>query len=435
MNLSRLVAYNTLIQVFGKTVTVVFGITTTALLTNYLGPSGFGEYVFALSFVAIFSSVADWGTALIAVREAARQEKNENQIFGNVFILRLVLSLLATLISWLVIFLFPGVSSGGESLKRLVILASVLILFFSLKNSLGIIFQTKLKLDKVVFLDFVASVLTLCFSFFVVKFGGSLVFLIWAVIFANLIAVLVGFFLVFSLTGLKFSLSFPVLRSLWFEALPMGGVLILFSVYNRIDTLILQAIKGSTAVGVYGLAYRIYEVLVLGAFYLMNSLLPILAREKDKNKLCWVYQRVFDLLVLAGIFVILATFILAPLAIKLVAWNRFPEFFISISLLRILSLAVLASFLNHLTGYLLIVLGKQRRYFFISVAALIFNFSLNLFLIPSYSYYAAAWTTFLTETLVFGLTSFLIAKTLKFRPSFFSFPKTALDLLKTRQLF
>lgn len=435
MNLSRLVAYNTLIQIFGKMVTVVFGITTTAILTNYLGASGFGEYVFALSFVAIFSSVADWGTALIAVREAARQEKNESQIFGNVLILRLTLSLLATLTSWLVIFLFPGVSSGGESLKRLVILASVLILFFSLKNSLGIIFQTKLKLNRVVLLDFIASALTLCFSFFVVSFGGSLVFLIWAVILANIVAVLVGFGFVFSLTSLNFSLSFSVLRKLSFEALPMGGILILFSIYNRIDALILQAIKGSTAVGVYGLAYRIYEVLVLGAFYLMNSLLPILAREKDKDKLCRVYQRAFDLLVLAGILVILATFVLAPLAIKLVTFSRWLEFFVSIALLRILSLAVLASFLNHLTGYLLIVLGEQRRYFLISVVALIFNFSMNLILIPSYSYYAAAWITFLTETLVFCLTSFLIAKALKFRPSFFSFPKTALDLLKTRQLF
>lgn len=435
MNLSRIVTYNTLIQILGKIVTVVFGITTTAILTNYLGASGFGEYVFVLSFVAIFSSVADWGTALIAVREAARQEKNESQIFSNVLILRLVLSFLATLISWLVIFLFPGVAHNGEPLKRLVILASLLILFFSLKNSLGIIFQTKLKLDKVVLLDFIASALTLFFSFFVVSFGGTLVFLIWAVILANIIAVLVGFGQIFSLTSLRFSLSFPVLRKLSLEALPMGGILILFSVYNRIDALILQAIKGSTAVGVYGLAYRIYEVLVLGAFYLMNSLLPILAREKDKNKLCQVYQRAFDLLVLAGIFVILATFLLAPLAIKLVAWGRFPEFFTSISLLRILSLAVLASFLNHLTGYLLIVLGRQRRYFFISVAALIFNFSLNLFLIPSYSYYAAAWITFLTEILVFCLTSFLIAQALKFRPSFFSFPKTALDLLKKRQLF
>lgn len=432
MNLSGLVAYNTLIQILGKVVTLFFGITTTALLTNYLGPGGFGDYIFALSFVSIFSGMADWGTVLITVREAAREKDNQGQIFGNVLILRLTISLLAMIAVWVVISFFPLSAASPLSLRRLVMLASLLIVIFSLKTSLGIVFQTKLKMERSALVELVASILTLAFSFLVMKTSGNLFLLVGAIILANILTVVVAFSLVRSLTIFKFSLSRIVLRRIFFEALPMGGVLMLFSVYNRVDALILQALKGSEAVGIYGLSYRVYEVLILGAFYLMNSLLPIISQEKNRTRLCQIYQKTLDLLILGGGVVFLGTIIFAPLAIKLIAWQRIAEFNQSIPVLRILSLAAFMSYLNHLTGYTIVVLGKQRGYLLITLSALVFNVLLNLWLIPAFSFFAAAWVTFLTEGLVFLLTSIFIAKTLSFVPNFLSFPKTGWELMKNR---
>lgn len=212
----------------------------------------------------------------------------------------------------------------------------------------------------------------------------------------------------------------------------MGGVLALFSIYNRVDVLILQAIKGSETVGIYGVSYRVYEVLTLAAFYLMNTLLPIISREKSRARLCQIYQKTLDVLILAGGMALVGTIIFAPLAIKVITWQRFGEFAQSVPALRILGLAVLIAYLNHITGYMIVVLGKQRGYFFIALAALIFNVSLNLLLIPVFSLFGAAWTTFLTEGLVFCLTSLFLAKTLRFFPSFFSFPKTGWELVSRK---
>ena len=430
MTLSHPVAYNTFVQILGKAVTLIFGITTTALLTNYLGSAGFGDYIFALSFVAIFSGIADWGTTLITVKEAAREEKNQGQLFANVLLLRFGLSILAMLAVWLVIFFFPLVSANQDFLRRLVILSSTLIVIFGLKTSLGIIFQTKLKMGRGAVVDLTASLATLIFSFLIIKISGSLFSLIGVIILANLVALLLAFFLVRPLTSLNFTFSLPILRRITHEALPMGGTLILYSVYNRFDILILQVIKGSQTVGIYGLAYRIYEILILGAFYFMNSLLPIIAKENDKSKLCQIFQNTLDILILGGGFAFLGTAVFAPLAIKIVAWQKFGEFFISIPLLRILGLAVFVSFLNHLNGYTIVVLGEQRKYFFIALVALFFNLTANLLFIPTFSYFAAAWITVLTELLVFGLTSFLLFRKLKFIPNFLSFPKTGWELLK-----
>ncbi len=432
MNLTRVVAYNTSVQILGKAITLVFGITTTALLTNYLGPTGFGNYIFALSFVSIFSSIADWGTVLIGVREASRAEEKQEEIFSNTFILRLLLSFLAMLVVWVIIYFFP-LGSSQTSLKNLVIFSSILILIFSLKTSLEIVFQTKLKQGKTALVELVASLLTLLLSFLAIKIGGDLFAIFTGLILANIAASILAFILARQLTNFNFSISPAILKMISLEALPMGGVLILYSVYNRVDSLILQAIKGSEAVGVYGLSYRIYEVLVLGAFYLMNTLLPIISQEKDPVRLRHIYQKTIDVLMLAGITVFLGTIIFAPLAIKVIAWQKATEFGQSIPLLRILGLATLVSYLNHLTGYTIVALGKQRKYLLIALAAMVFNFSLNLILIPRFSFYAAAWITVLTEGLVFLLTSLFLIRTMGFVPSLFSFPKTGWEIITNRK--
>ena len=173
MNLSRLVAYNTLIQIVSKSISVVFGITTTAILTNYLGASGFGDYIFALSIVSIFSSISDWGITLIAVREASRNKINQGQIFGNVILLRLALSTAAMIIVWVLAFIFPFNSSHPLVLRHLILLASLLIVIFALKTSLEIIFQAKLKLDRMALTELIASLLTLVFVVFVVIISNT----------------------------------------------------------------------------------------------------------------------------------------------------------------------------------------------------------------------------------------------------------------------
>jgi len=337
------------------------------------------------------------------------------------------------IIVWVLAFIFPFNSSHPLVLRHLILLASLLIVIFALKTSLEIIFQAKLKLDRMALTELIASLLTLIFVVMIVKTGNNLFSLMLALSLANIVAIVGAFLLTRDLTHLNFSFSRSISKTIILETLPMGGVLILYSVYNRLDTVILQMFKGSEAVGVYGLSYRIYEVLVLGAFYLMNSMLPILSQEKDKQRFTQLYQKIFDLLILMGTTVFVGTLIFAPLAIKVIAWQKTQEFALSISILQILGLAALISCLNHITGYTIVVLGKQKQYLLIAMIALFFNLIANIILIPYFSFFAAAWITVLTEGLVFIMTCLLVTKTMKYIPSFFSFPKTAWQILKNKE--
>jgi O-antigen/teichoic acid export membrane protein len=215
----------------------------------------------------------------------------------------------------------------------------------------------------------------------------------------------------------------------------MGGVLIVFSIYNKFDTVLLQSIKGPSTVGIYGIAYSIHDVLVLGAAYFMNVVLPILSEAISLNnklgeqRTRQIFEKAFAVLFILGISMFIVIQITAPVIIAFIAS---PEFTRSILVLRILIFATLIAYFNHLTGYTLVALNKQKPFFFITVAALILNISTNLLLIPRLSEIGAALATIFTEALVFILTSALLFKTARLIPRPKAIPQIIRDLIKKR---
>ncbi|MBI3558865.1 flippase, partial [Candidatus Gottesmanbacteria bacterium] len=329
----------------GKIATTSLGVIITILLTRYLGPAGFGSFTFILVFVAMFGSLADWGMTLITVREASKDPDSSSTIIGNILIIRLLLAVLAAAVAIIVINFF----SADFSFKILVAVASLSLIASSLKTSFQIIFNVKLRMENSALSDFSANFLTLLVVLLVINFHWGLTGVVLAYLAGDFLAAGVAAFLGFRLLPLKFSLVHPQTKYLLLESLPMGAILVTFTIYNRVDTVILSHFKGQEAVGLYGAAYRIYEVLTLGAAYFANAVLPLISKlaQTDKQKLAQVYRKSFVILLILGILVAATNFVLAPLGIALIAGDKFAG---SIPALQILSLALVVSYFNHLNG-------------------------------------------------------------------------------------
>lgn len=436
MHLSQKVALNTIVQIVTKAVTVIFGFLTMVILTGYLGPEGYGNYMYVLTLVVLFGGFADWGTATIGVREASKDEEKQNLILSNVFLIRLVLALGGGLLMVLASFYLPLKTANELLVRQGILFGALLLVLFALKASFGVIFQTRLQIYKLAVADIAASLLVFLLSWFFIKNQLGLVYLIIAVILANIVAVILAASLAIKTIKFKFQPHWPLIKNFLKESLPMGAILLLLTLDNKIDTVMLGLIKGSGAVGIYAVAYRIYDVLILGAAYLMSSLLPVLSQYADIQK--WqerikiIYQKSFDILFIMGLAAALFAFLFSPLIIKLITQERFVEFFDSTVVIRILSLAIFLSYFNHLTGYTIVALGKQRWYFLVASSALVFNIVANLVVIPKFSYYGAAVITVLTEGLTLVITSFFIFRLLKIIPNFREAPKTLISLIKKR---
>jgi len=436
MQLSQKVALNTIIQIVTKVITVIFGFLTMVILTRYLGVGGYGNYMYVLTLVVLFGGFADWGTATIGVREAAKDGQKQNLILSNVFLIRVVLSLIAALLMILAAFYLPLKTNQEILIRQGIVFGSFILVLYAIKASFGIIFQTKLQMQKLAVSDITASFLIFLISWLFIHFHLGLIYLLIAVILANVIAVILAAILAIKTIEFKFQMNLSFIKSFFKECLPMGALLLLFTIYNKVDTVILGIIKGNEAVGIYAVGYRLYDVLVLGAAYFMNSLLPVLSQysniQKWRDKIRIIYQKSFDVLLMMGGLVLILTLILAPLAIRLITQQRFGEFFDAVLVVRLLSLAIFISYFNHLTGFTIVALGRQKWYFLIAAMALILNVIANFMVIPKFSYYGAAVVTIFTEGFVLMVTSFSIFRLIGFFPTLKDFPKTFKELIINR---
>lgn len=429
-SVSGKIATNTLFQVVGKAGSTALGVLTTILLTWYLGPVGFGTLTFILVFVTLFGALADWGVSLITVREASRDLNSAGKIIGNVVIVRLCLAMVAGIVSVGVIWLLPNYDFQTRYLTSI---ASFYLLILSLKTSFQIIFNVKMKMHNWSISELCSSVLTVSLILLVVLFKADILQVILAYMAGDLLAAGVAFYLGRRILPLELRIVSDKTKYLLLEAIPMGAILVVFTIYNRIDTVLLSFYQGNTAVGYYGLAYKIFEVLVLGAAYFANSILPIISDLAISNRprLGEVYRKSFVILLLMGVGVAVLAFLFAPLLPFV-----FTKFGPSVIALQILSLALVVSYLNHLNGYTLIALGRQWDSFLIAIAALIVNVTLNFLLIPHFSFVAAAFVTFLTEGLIVLLSLVVIKKQLGIIPSVSDLFKVTKEIfIKRGQIF
>ena len=421
-------------QMAGKVAATFLGVVITILLTNYLGPAGFGVYTAITVFVLLFGSLADWGLSLITVREAAKNEREANQIIGNVLLVRLVLTLGAVLVVNLLVHFWPTLVisplPSGMDVPRLVLITSFFLLAISLKTSFQIIFNVRLAMQNSAISDLTANVVAIGLILFLTMQRAGLEEILWAFNVGHFLAAGVAAVLGFKMLRLDFKWLAGRSKFLLREALPMGSILIIFTIYNRVDTVILAHFRPEAEVGYYGLAYRIYEVLVQGAAFFANAVLPILSglALTDRKRMAEIYNKSWVILMVMGMAVAGVNFVLSPLLPVV-----FKGFSGSVVAMQILSLSLMVSYLNHLNGYTIIALGKQWWSLGIAVVALMVNVGLNLWLIPLFSYPAAAFITFVTEGLIVVLSMKVIGKELEINLSPAKMVRTIEDLVSRKE--
>lgn len=419
------VLFNTIAQIAGKALTLFFGLATTAIIYRTLGTSEYGVYVFVTSFVLLFATISDWGTEIITVREASRSPHDQRKIFGTALLIKLLLSFGTVLLTNLVIRLFPG----WRPFVIPVTLFSLVLIALAVKISAGGVFLTRRTLVLGAATEVVNNGIYLLGILALLSGSPHLLTALNLLIFSTFLAALVAWFWATRVASISVELHPEFGKTILKEALPTGALLTIFYIYNRVDIVILQAVKGNQAVGYYGLAYKIHDNLTQGAAFLMNAVFPLIAANPPVVKLKNLYTRAFDVLFAGASFIFIFFFIFAPWIINLVGG---PAASPAVAPLRILIFATAIAYINHLTGYTLIAIGHQRTSLAIAIAALFINVIGNILLIPRFSFIAAAFMTIVTEGTVFLLSSLAIFRYTNIVPSLKNIFSTVSLALKTR---
>ena len=187
------------------------------------------------------------------------------------------------------------------------------------------------------------------------------------------------------------------------EAWHFGVSGLLYLIFFQSNIILLNAIAGSKAAGIYNVAFTVMAaVYLLPASIYQKFLLPKIHRwaEHDKKHFLAVYHVGNGrMLVLGGIFsaILLCTI---PWCIPLFFGKKYQD---AVSVLMILAICPPIRFLETSVGAALVTQNHMRRKNLYQGIVAVFNVLLNLALIPYYGIYGAAWTTVASETLLLAL--------------------------------
>jgi O-antigen/teichoic acid export membrane protein len=406
------VAYNTVVQFAGKLITSAVGIVTLGLLTRYLGVAGYGEYTTIFAFLGFFAVVADFGLFPIVVRDIARHPEDRERIFGNVLTLRIMLAAGILVLAAVVALFIP---KYNFDIKAGIAIGAFASFFLLLNQTLAGVFQAYLRMDKFVVVETAGRLLILALIVYCIREELGLLTIIAVNGIGNLAAFLLSTVLVRSFLKVRLRFDGEYLKRLIPEVLPLFGIIVLGVVYFRTDQIILSLVWGSWEVGVYGVPYKIVELLATLPAVFANSVLPVVSKylvDRD-SRLFEGLQRAFDFVGLIALPIVVGIFVVAPSVISIFAG---ADFSLSVPLLRILILSAGLIFFCTLFGNIVIAAGLQRHLVKIYAVGAVANVVLNLIFIPLYSVYAAAVISVITQAWACGVSYLVLRRQLEWRP-------------------
>jgi len=372
-------------------------------LARHFGPAIYGQWAFALSFVALFAIFADFGFGTLTVREIARDKSKTSQYIDNIVAMKLILGLITLGLVALVI-QFLGKETQVVKLVYFLGIYAVVSTFSSFFQS---IFRANEKMQYETICRAIQSLSLLGLVAFFILNKGSILTISYAYIGAALIGAIISLGAIwryFSKFFLK--IDFKICREILKEAWPFALSAIAILIYYRIDTVMLGVFKENEAVGYYNAAYNIILLIITGVSLLVIATFPTLSNfykysiEKFKKNINLFFQLIF----LTSFPLIILIFFLAKPIINVVYGKEFVEF--SPVILQILIWSVLILYNYAIFAIGLSASDKQRTYLKGVILGATFNTLTNLVVIPKYSYYGAATTTVLTEIVVCSYMSY-----------------------------
>jgi len=400
-------------QLFGKIITSLTTLFILSLISRNFGEAQTGTITLALTYLAFFSLVADFGInahILPSFIEGDITLKWRKMLgFRTVFT---ICSALAALIG---IILWPNIN---EEFQKAVLIG----LFGVFEGGIWIcalaVFQSKLRYDLAVTATVLGTLTTLIMVVLLVNYQVSPSLIMLAYVAGWIVTGTVAFWGVSKLITTNPKTTFikqllPIIdwnyiRRIIKESWPISLTLILNIAYFRLDTFILSFLKTFNEVGIYNVSFQVFQAALVVPAFIMNSYYPLMLKSfKDDN--C----RFFKELAYAGILMVvlgftgtITTLFLAPMIINIITGGQ--GFTGSVQALQILSLGFPAYFLSAILMWTMITLKKYKTMLVVYLIGLLFNVFLNFLLIPQYSFIAASFVTVVSEYLILIIQLFIL---------------------------
>jgi len=395
MSYTRRIAHNTIIQIVGKIISTITGLVIIAILTRYLGEEGFGHYYTVTVFLQLFGILVDLGLYIILVKKISEPNISEEIYVSNIFTLRLVSAIIFLGVAPFIVLFFPY----PAVVKWGVVIATFSTLGVTLNQVLSGIFQKYLRMDRVVIAEVVGRLVLLFGTWLASVADAGLLWILGIVSLGSLVNFLLTYWYSRRLVKIKLAFDWTIWKIVFRESWPIALSIAFNLVYFKADTIILSLKQPAAAVGIYGAANKVLEVLVTFPAMFAGLVLPLLTAAwamADKERFQRVLRKSFEAMVIVALPLVVGTYFIARPIMNIIA----PEFTDAAAVLRVVIISTSIIFVGNLFGNAVVALNRQRvmmwLYLLVAIVSLIGYF----LVIPIYSYFGAAWIRALSEFLV-----------------------------------
>ena len=387
---------NAVLNIIKQVCTIIFPLITFPYATRILHAENYGMFTFASSIVSYFALIAALGISNYAVREGARiRDDNEkirafsNQIF--------TINIISMVTSFVLLALLIVIWRKLDPYVGIILVLSIGMLSTTIGTDwINVIFEDY---KYITIRYIVCQSIAVVFLFLLVRKEDDVLWYSFISVLGGILANTANVFYIRRKYRIKVKLSFE--KDTWIHLIP---ILILFTnaiavtIYIHSDTTILGVLKDDYAVGVYGVASRIYIMVKQVANAAIYVVIPRVASyiSQDKgNEIKNLYRDTLGnvLMVLMPALVGLAC--LSRNIVMLIAGKEYLE---ATQPLLILSFSLIfASTACLYINGVLIPYRKERIALLLTIVSALINIGLNFILIPKFSFNAAALTTLISE--------------------------------------
>lgn len=234
----------------------------------------------------------------------------------------------------------------------------------------------------------------------ILKGNFSIEWFVYAQTAALIITAVITFAIVLSKSG-KINIRFDFKFFLVFlrKSYPYALLILLMSLYNRIDSVILERLLpdpiGKEQVGIYAQSFRLLDAVSMFGVLFAGLLLPIFSKMiKQKESIGQMVQLSFTLLIVPAIIIAISSIYYSG-EIMDVLYTANTEN--SSGILGILMTGFIGIACTYIFGTLLTANGSLKQLNIMAFAGLALNISLNLILIPRYMAFGSAYSSLITQ--------------------------------------
>lgn len=399
----------------------IFGIDRT--VQNVVGPESYGVYFALFNFTLLFQIVADLGLQNFNNKTISQSGDLIHQYFPSMVLIKTALALvflgLIFLGGWIL-----GYTEMQLHLLLWVGLNTILVSFvlYLRSNISGI---GKYRWDSLLsILDKVLMILIIGYLLY-----SQQDFSIEMFIYGQTVALIITALIVWSISfriarPLKWPTSWTEPIAILKKSFPYAMVILLMTLYTRIDAVMLERIlpDGAYQAGVYASGYRIFDAINMFGFLTAGLLLPMFSKMIAENENTFpLYGLSLKGIWLVAVFIAVTCFVFRQELTSVLYTNSTTYWGEVLGCLMLSSIFVL---IGYVTGPLLNANGSIHRLNWIFLISIFFNIGLNWLLIQQHKAYGAAIATLFTQGFVVLAQIFFVNKTMDF--SFVRYPAKAM---------